>query len=102
MPFLAGGTVYARPTSPSPELLPPRPPEPLEGCFGLEGTEIVLTNYDGREWSAYTNRAGNFYFESKDIDIALPYQTTLRYWNEGKSVEIDIITTHSTTPQKSR
>ena len=83
--LMAAGTVYGLPDADGSRTV-------QDFCFGVEGAQVTITTADGEVLQTRTNRAGNFYFESKDIDIALPYQTTLRFWNEGKSVEIDMFT----------
>lgn len=67
-----GGTVY--PTGGA------QAPLPLDGCYGLEGVEVIVTDFEGRERSTVTNRAGNFYFEGDESELAMPYAATLR-WN---------------------
>jgi hypothetical protein len=55
-------------------------PQPLDGCYGLEGVEVIITDSNGREYSTLTNRAGNFFFEGSESDIAMPYSAVL-HWN---------------------
>lgn len=76
LPFLFAGTVYA---------LDPVVPlfsvdgQPLDGCFGLEGITVEITDADGEVRSTRTNRAGNFYFEGRQADGVWPYVAELQY-----------------------
>jgi hypothetical protein len=53
--------------------------DPLAGCFGLEGITVTVTDFDGKEYSAVTNRAGNFYIEGRESDLVLPYTAKLNF-----------------------
>ena len=81
-PLLLGGTVY-----PDGGYLTN---QPLDGCLGLEGVEVILTEGDQfsgptRERSAVTNRAGNFYFEGEeDPNFPWPYQVAIVWNNQGR------------------
>ncbi len=66
-PLIIGGTVY-----PSHEFAP-------DDCYGIEGVEVIVVDARGRERSTRTNRAGNFYFEGRESDFAMPYSAELRY-----------------------
>lgn len=77
-PLLLGGTVY--PTG-GPGWEPP-----LDGCFGLEGVEVLVVDAEGRERSTVTNRAGNFYFEGRESDLTMPYRASIRWNANGDEV----------------
>lgn len=77
-PLALGGTVYTLPTSAS------NAPQPLDDCFGLEGVEITITDSAGREFSTITNRAGNFYIEGDESEIAMPYQAAVNFSIDGE------------------
>jgi len=82
--LLIGGTVY--PTGGLQE------PLPLDGCYGLEGVEVIVTDIEGRERSTVTNRAGNFYFEGEESELSMPYATTLRWSLDGEEVPTAMFT----------
>lgn len=77
-PLLLGGTVY--PTGG----LGWEPP--LDDCFGLEGVEVIVVDAEGRERSTVTNRAGNFYFQGRESELALPYTASIRWNMNGAEV----------------
>jgi hypothetical protein len=80
-PLLLGGTVYSDGGFET--------NQPLDGCFGLEGVEVVVTDGDEfngfRERTTVTNRAGNFYFEGdEDPDFDPSYQVTIVWNKQGR------------------
>jgi mono/diheme cytochrome c family protein len=77
-PLLLGGTVY--PTGGR------RTPLPLDDCFGIEGISVRVVDAAGRERSTVTNRAGNFYFEGEESELALPYQASIGYSVDGQEL----------------
>ncbi|HKO94994.1 MAG TPA: carboxypeptidase-like regulatory domain-containing protein [Polyangiaceae bacterium] len=79
-PLLLGGTVYP--------IGGGRASPPLDDCFGIEGVEVTITDADGRVRSTLTNRAGNFYFEGRASEIAMPYNAALR-WNNREGKELN-------------
>lgn len=86
-PLLVGGTVYTLPSSGG--------AQPLDGCFGLEGIPVVIRDAAGREFSTLTNRAGNFYIEGSESELALPYSASLRWNLEGRDTTTAMFTTAS-------
>jgi hypothetical protein len=86
-PLLIGGTVY-------PTWGGVQAPLPLDGCYGLEGIEVVVTDFEGRERSTVTNRAGNFYFEGEESELPMPYAATLR-WSQS---DVQVATRMFTMP----
>lgn len=83
-PLLLGGTVY--PTG-GPGWEPP-----LDGCFGLEGVEVIVVDAEGRERSTVTNRAGNFYFEGRESELAMPYSVSMPWTLDGREVVSQMFT----------
>lgn len=83
-PLLLGGTVYATGS--------PRQGEPLDDCFGLEGVEVSVVDAEGRELSTLTNRAGNFYFESRGFELAMPYSASIRWNRQGTELVTPMVT----------
>jgi len=75
-PLMFGGTVYAKASL---NIYRSNAMDPLEGCFGLEGVTVQVTDGDGREYSAVTNRAGNFYVEGQESDLVLPYAAKITF-----------------------
>jgi hypothetical protein len=67
--FFAAGTVY------------PDWREPDE-CYGVEGITVELRGADGAVVTTVTNESGNFFFESPEVSLALPY--TARLLHEGR------------------
>jgi hypothetical protein len=76
--LMLGGTVY--PTG-GPGWEPP-----LDGCFGLEGVEVIVEDAEGRQLSTLTNRAGNFYFEGRESELAMPYSVSMPWTLDGREV----------------
>lgn len=83
-PLLLGGTVY--PTG-GPGWEPP-----LDDCFGLEGVEVIVVDAEGRERSTLTNRAGNFYFEGRESELAMPYSVSMPFTQNGIEVVSQMFT----------
>lgn len=48
-----------------------------DGCFGVEGAEVEITDADGRVWSLPTNEAGNFYLSANDGPLSPPYRAAV-------------------------
>lgn len=86
-PLMLGGTVY--PTG-GPGWEPP-----LDDCFGLEGVEVIVEDAEGRVRSTFTNRAGNFYFEGRESELAMPYSASIRWTKDGS----EVLTAMATEPQ---
>lgn len=87
-PLMLGGTVYAKATR---NIYQSNAMDPLEGCFGLEGVAVKITDGDGTEYSTVTNRAGNFYFEGRESDLVLPYAATITFKAPGRRPRRDTI-----------
>lgn len=83
--LLFGGTVYAGGYIPGPSA--------LDDCFGLEGVEVIVEDAEGREHRSVTNRAGNFYVEGDESELALPYTAALRWSLDGKVIQTNMFTT---------
>jgi hypothetical protein len=75
-PLMFGGTVYAKPTQ---NMYKSNAMDPLEGCFGLEGITVQVTDGNGREYVTVTNRAGNFYVEGRESDLVPPYSAKITF-----------------------
>jgi hypothetical protein len=82
MPLMFAGTVYAFREN---QLAHTPEAQPLDGCFGLEGIEVEITEGDGRVRSTLTNRAGNFYFEGRQSELVWPYTASLSF-SRGRRV----------------
>lgn len=78
LPFLFAGTVYA-----AEDEARPYSTQPLDGCYGLEGILVTVTDGEGREQTVVTNRAGNFYLEARPSVLAWPYKAHIRYPNSS-------------------
>ena len=75
-PLMLAGTVYAKATL---NMFRSNAMDPLEGCFGLEGIAVKVTDADGKEYATVTNRAGNFYFEGNERDLEFPYVAEITF-----------------------
>lgn len=75
-PLMFGGTVYAKATR---NIYRSNAMDPLEGCFGLEGVAVKVTDGEGNEYNTVTNRAGNFYIEGQESDLVMPYGVKLNF-----------------------
>lgn len=63
--------------------------QPFDDCFGIEGITVEITDSDGRVRSTVTNRAGNFYFEGRQSELAWPYSASVAYVSErGPSMPV--------------
>lgn len=82
-PFLLAGTVYA-----AEDEAQPYSTQPLDGCYGLEGILVTVTDQDGREQTVVTNRAGNFYIEASPSVPAWPYDARINYPNSDLSTRM--------------
>ena len=78
--LLLAGTVY--PTSANGYMSAPL----IDGCFGMEGIEVTIEDALGRERSTLTNRAGNFYFEGAESELAMPYSAGIRWRLDGEEI----------------
>lgn len=67
--FVAAGTVH------------PDWREP-DDCFGVAGVLVELTDAQGATYTAKTNGAGNFRFETEEVALTMPYTARLLY--EGR------------------
>jgi hypothetical protein len=50
-----------------------------DDCFGLEGAKVTITGGDGQVFETRTNRAGNFFFEGREEDLAKPFNAVVEY-----------------------
>ena len=59
----------------------------------MENIGVVIIDSAGREFSTLTNRAGNFYIEGSESELALPYSASLRWNLEGRDTTTPMFST---------
>jgi hypothetical protein len=72
--FIAAGTVF-------PDY------READDCYGVEGITVELTDASGAVYTTVTNAAGNFFLESEEVSMVMPYTARLTF--EGRERRMD-------------
>jgi hypothetical protein len=91
--LIAGGTVYGFSQGKGGQLVVPVLGKPQSvDCFGVEGVKVTIRSVaDLEEFTTYTNRAGNFFFEGRPDELLKPFRAELEF--EGISAPLQMATT---------
>jgi len=74
--LMAGGTIYG--------LIDPDGARTTNNdCFGVEGAQVTITAGDGQILTAFTNRAGNFFFDGRESSLIKPFGVVVEYTLPG-------------------